>query len=168
MWLKELNKIFLRASTLTELLVVMVVTSILLLTVTDGLNLFRRYSQIISNRIAYNSEMWDYYCRLEALVSSADSLQLRPSGDVAVYKENDVVSLSVRDSMLFVSDKNVKDTLFRTVAGIDVSTAIDGTGSLVIVLPTDEGMVQINFTPFPKPKITSDKLKNLEDKYRYD
>lgn len=57
-WSKKSDKAAVQASTLAELLVVMVVTSILLLAVTDGLTLFGRYARTVTQRIVRQGETW--------------------------------------------------------------------------------------------------------------
>ena len=168
MWWKGLNKVSLRASTLAELLVVMVVTSILLLSVTDGLTLFGRYARLITEKVTQNGEVWEGYCRLESLVTSSDSLLLMPSGQVRVYQDGVAAELSVSDSVLSFSREGVKDTLLRSVTGIDVSASALGNDSLLVFLAIGENRLRMAFAPNPKPGATSPELYDLEEKYQYE
>ena len=168
MWSKKFNKCSLRASTLAELLVVMVVSSIILLLLTDGLNLFGRYSQIITNRVLRNAEIWNSYCRLESLVTSADSLLLTPAGKVEVYNRGEAGTLSLSDSILLFSRNDTRDTLFQTVTGMGISPARYGNDSLSITLSVNDERLRIAFAPRQKPNIDTRELRELEEKYRYE
>jgi len=167
MWSKEYNKSSLRASTLAELLVVMVISSIILLLLTDGLHLFGRYTQVITNRVVRNAEIWNSYCRLESLVTSADSLLLTPSGSVEVYNKGRAGTLSVSDGMLLFLRNDTRDTLFHSVIGMGILSARDGNDSLSITLSINEERLRIAFSPPQKPEISRYELKNLEEKYGY-
>lgn len=168
MWWKGCNKVSLKASTLAELLVVMVVTSILLLSVTDGLTLFGRYARLITEKVTRNGEVWEGYCRLESLVASSDSLSLKPSGQVEVYLDGEAAELSVIDSVLLFSREEERDTVLRSVASIGVSTSAQGSDSLLVFLGIGESRLRIAFTPSPKPGVISPELYDLEEKYRYE
>lgn len=168
MWWKGFNKVSLRASTLAELLVVMVVTSILLLSVTDGLTLFGRYARLITEKVTRNGEVWEGYCHLESLVASSDSLLRMPSGQVGVYRDGVAAELSVSDSVLSFSREGVKDTLLRSVASIDVAPSAQGSDSLLVFLAVGERRLRMAFAPRPKPGTTSPELYDLEEKYRYE
>lgn len=62
----------LRASTLPELLVVMILTVVVLLAVVDGLNLFSRFSHIVMERIERNGERWSDYYLLQTQADEPD------------------------------------------------------------------------------------------------
>lgn len=168
MWWKGFNKAHLKASTLAELLVVMVVTSILLLSVTDGLTLFGRYTRLITEKVTRNGEVWEGYCHLESLVASSDSLALMPSGRIEVYQAGVAAELSVGDSVLSFSREGKKDTLLCSVAGIDVSASASGNDSLLVFIAIGQRRLRIAFAPHPKPRAVTPELYDLEEKYRYD
>ena len=167
MWLKEFNKRIVRASTLAELLAVMVISSITLLVLTDGLSLFGRYAHLITNKVVRNAELWNSYCRLESLVTMADSLLATPSGKVNVYGKGAVGSLWVSDSMLLFMRGHINDTLFYSVVDMGISPIRDGLDSLFVILSISKERLRIVFAPGPRPRISTNELKDLEERYGY-
>ena len=167
MWSKEFYKYPLRASTLVELLVVIAITSIVFLSLTEGFTLFGQYSRQISKRIVSNATLWDGYCRLESVVSSADSLLMTPSGKVEVYGNSETGTLIVSDGLLLFSRSYLKDTLFHSVIDIHVSRTRSGPDSLITTFATGDDKLRIAFATSPKPKIRTDELKEMEEQYGY-
>ena len=146
----------------------MVITSIILLVLTDGLSLFGQYSRLITNRVGRNAEVWNGYCRLESLITSTDSLIALPSGGVEIYSNGEAGILWISDSMLLFMIDKIKDTLFHSVAGMTISYASDGNDSLSITLFTGGERLRIAFAPCPKPKESTYELRDLEERYGYE
>lgn len=168
MSLRGSNNLHIKASTIAELLVVMLMTSILLLAVTDGFTVFGRYLGIISEKVVYNKDVWNGYFRLETLIMSSDSLRVTHSGNVDVYRDDDRMELRVVDSLLLFSKGEIKDTILYSVVGIDVLSYPIGNDSLVVLLSIGGNRTRIAFSPNPKPKITDSELHKLEDDYKYE
>jgi len=148
--------------------VVMVVTSVILLIVTDGLNLFGQYARLVTNRVVRNTELWSNYCRLESLVTSADSLLKTPSGKVEVYHKGEVGALSVSNNMLLFLRNRMNDTLFYSVIDMDVLPAGSGNDSLSITIAIGGERLRLTFAPWPRPKISTHALRDLEERYGYE
>lgn len=110
------NSLLLNGYTLVELLVVMIITSILLLTVFDGLSLFRRYSKIISDRLGNNIELNNKYYMLESVIEHSDTLTEVADGEILIFRDGrEYGILSLRDSVITVTIDDRMDTLFLNV-----------------------------------------------------
>lgn len=167
-WSKKSDKAAVQASTLAELLVVMVVTSILLLAVTDGLTLFGRYARTVTQRIVRQGETWAGYCRLASSVAAADSLSAVATGRVAAFTGKDTTVLSLRDSVLSFSVGRMADTLLHPVAGLDLAASPDGNDSLIVWLAVDGDKLRIAFPTAAKPSEATPEVRNQEKEYRYE
>ena len=110
----------LQASTLAELLVVMIVIGILFLSVMDGMELTHRYFSRMTDRMAARQQAYEGYCRLESLFDRADSTTFDARNRVTVWLSDDrPVCLELRDSVLTASGDRFCDVLFRRVAKMD-------------------------------------------------
>ncbi len=155
----------LRASTLAEMLFVIVITGIVLACVIDGLGLFGRTASSLSGRLVENGRFRESYTRLEELVASSDSLTDHEGRVTAWRGGNPGVVLYQRDSLLLALVARQTDTLFSGV----VSLALFPADSLSLVLARRGEAVRITF-----PIAAPDHIQNLltigqtEDGYEYD
>ena len=62
------------ASTLPELLVYMIVAGVVFILIAEGLELFRRYAAIRTEKIVAESEFYGNYHRLASVINAADSV----------------------------------------------------------------------------------------------
>ena len=168
MWSKKNNDRTLKASTLAELLVVMITASILLLAVTDGLNLFKKYSRSVTEQTLANRSLWDGYCRLESVVHSADSMALLDPRHIELFTEKDTLLLLLRDSLLLSSRNDQRGTLLLSVTAIELQKSDSGDDSLIVFLKTLRGRWRIALASPRKPCAFSEKLMEMEKKYSYE
>lgn len=110
------NNLLLDGYTLVELLVVMIITSILLLTVFDGLSLFRRYSKIISDKLGNNIELNNKYYMLESIIEHSDTLTEIADGEILIFRDGrEYGILSLRDSVMSITIDDHTDSLFLNI-----------------------------------------------------
>lgn len=112
-------KINIPASTLSEILVVMILTGIILLSVFDGFSLFQKLLLRMEGRLEQSIEQVDGFYRLESLFSGSDSI----CGDASrlmLYRQGNVRNEIVMiDSLLIIvrPETEIKpDTLLRRIA----------------------------------------------------
>jgi len=113
----------LRASTMVELLVVMILAGIVFLSVMDGLGIFRRYAAKMADRIEKAGRFYGDFMRLDGLLSDCDSaLSVNWNGMVEIYRGGvRCASLARADSTLLVFINAQPDTLLRGVTAMDCS-----------------------------------------------
>lgn len=111
----------LRASTLVELLVTMIVAGITILAVMDGLNLIARLHTERTRRLHSFGERIEGLYRLDELIEYADSL-VRGEYEVAeIWEDGRRKGLFSCDSLLICRIENFSDTLLHEIAGIRMS-----------------------------------------------
>lgn len=104
-----------KASTLPELMVVMIVAGVVIGLLFDGVELFRRYSGQIAGSLTQNSELLTVTNWLTVITESSDSL--RQEDDVKAYRKGAVqTTISISDSLLVIGN----DTLPIKVTAIEV------------------------------------------------
>lgn len=109
----------LRASTLAETLVVMILAGIVLLSVFDGLDLFGKMLRRVQGRIERTMEHGEGFYRLRTLFAGCDSIR-GGAERMALYRQG-VVSeeIVIGDSLLIVrrpAAETAPDTLFDKVS----------------------------------------------------
>ncbi len=111
----------LRASTLVELLVAMIVAGITILAVTDGVSLLARvYAERIRRLRAYGESIEGFY-RLDELVTYADSIGRGGYGEAMIWKNGRRTELFVCDSSLICRSDGFCDTLLRGIGGMRIT-----------------------------------------------
>lgn len=161
------------ASTLVEVLILMILSGIVFLSVMDGLGLLRRFLDRTAQRIAGHTEQYAGYFRTVDLAGDSDSLVLESEGTLALYRRGGVhARLSLADSALIVRQDERSDTLLRNVVRLRTASA-DGpdrrVDTMIVELRTDQNSVlSIGFVSRRPPDALLDKLSGLEAKYRYE
>lgn len=175
-----MNK-FLRAITMPELLMVMVISGIIFIAVLDGLGLFQRYASDTSARISDNSRFYENFHRLDGLISEADSV-LSLDEMVITYRlgRQQAVLLKVDSLLLVITNLNdafappdKSDTLLtRVVKFYGVPNRIHkarlDTVKLILATGNNDNIA----VAFPAVKIFNDaaikKIEELEKEYLYE
>lgn len=111
----------LRASTLVELLVTMIVAGITVLAVMDGLNLIARLRTERTRRLRSFGERIEGFYRLDELIEYADSLVRGEYGEAEIWKDGRRMELFSCDSMLIFRVGDFSDTLLHEIAGMRMS-----------------------------------------------
>ncbi|MCD8185039.1 MAG: type II secretion system GspH family protein [Rikenellaceae bacterium] len=116
------------ASTLSELLIVMVLIGIVLLSVWEGFTLFQRLQRRTQEKLERSLAQADCLFRLESLFKNSDSLREEPDR-LELYRQGEMREyLRVKDSVL---------TVFRTAEGIAPDTLLRGITQCRIVSHPD-------------------------------
>lgn len=113
------NDTGLPASTLSEILVVMILAGIVFLSVFDGFSLFQRLLLRIQGRLDHSIERIDSYYRLESLFSGSDSIR-GDAKQLDLYRRGAIRErIRIDDSLLVVTrpgNEMPPDTLLRGVS----------------------------------------------------
>lgn len=124
----------LAASTLVEMLIVIIVSGILFIALFDGVNLVRRYTNRLNKMLAAGNSLLDSYQQLDHLFLSCDSVTAS-TGIFCFYKGGERLALvEHRDSLLVCTRSIGVDTLFREVEEIrivpvrDIPVLVDSLG----------------------------------------
>ena len=122
------------ASTLVEMLIVIIVSGILFIALFDGVNLVRRYTNRLNKMLAAGNSLLDSYQQLDHLFLSCDSVTAS-TGIFCFYKGGERLALvEHRDSLLVCTRSIGVDTLFREVEEIrivpvrDIPVLVDSLG----------------------------------------
>jgi len=106
------------ASTLVEMLIVIIVSGILFIALFHGVDLVRRYTNRLNKRLAVGNSLLDSYRQLDHLFLSCDSVTAS-IGIFCFYKSGERLALvEHRDSLLVCTRSIGVDTLFRGVEEI--------------------------------------------------
>ena len=163
----------LMASTLVEVLILMILSGIVFLSVMDGLGLLRRFLDGTSQRIAGHTEQYAGYFRTVDLTGDSDSLLAENEWSVALYRRGGIhARLSLADSALIVRQDERSDTLLRNVVRLrtvpepTLGARID---TMIVELRTEQDSVlSIGFLSRRPPDPLLEKLSEQEAKYRYE
>ena len=113
------------ASTLVEILIVIIVSGILFIALFDGVNLVRRYTNRLNKMLAAGNSLLDSYQQLDHLFLSCDSVTAS-TGIFCFYKGGERLALvEHRDSLLVCTRSIGVDTLFREVEEIRIVSVRD-------------------------------------------
>jgi hypothetical protein len=156
----------LRASTLTELLVVMILSGIVLLSVFDGLSLFEKLFRRFSGELDASMARMEGFYRLESLFDGADSIR-REAETFLFYREGEPwKELSVSDSLLVVSQDDLgEDTLLRRISAWRTIPDAESAGwidSLILIHDTTTLRFGMNRSPHRNATM---EIETLEKQY---
>lgn len=153
----------LRASTLMETLVMMLVAGIVFLAVMDGLTLFTRLQARRVEALLENGRRRDGYFRLESLAAGADSI-LTGRGGVDIFRGGRHSVLILCDSALVYHVGEFRDTLMAGVAGLELSG--DEPDTLEVAFA--DGFRVCFALKTPKGEQYGKSLDEVEDGYGYE
>ena len=161
------------ASTLVEVLILMILGGTVFLSVMDGFGLLRRFLDRTSLQIAGRTEQYAGYFRTADLAGMSDSLLAEDNGALALYRGGEIYGRIERiDSALIVHQGERTDTLLRKVAGLRTIPEIPRdrpVDTLVVELRTAQDSLRcIGFAPRHRSDPLLRKLSEAEGKYRYD
>lgn len=120
-----------KASTLVELLFTMIISGVIFLLIFDGLDVIKRFSFIVNNRISTNQSVLYSHQFMEYLVENADSITR--SGNKILYYQQGIAcdSITIDDDFFILNSIGMTDTLFagyikyRTSSSIKRSNHVD-------------------------------------------
>lgn len=101
-----------KANTLVELLLTMIISGIIFLLVLDGVDIIKRFGRVVDNRISATQTSLYSHQFMEHLVENADSI-IRKDDKLLFYRENMVSdSVTIHDAGFVLSSRGLTDTLF--------------------------------------------------------
>ena len=161
------------ASTLVEVLILMILSGVVFLSVMDGLGLLSRFLDRTSQRIAERTEQYAGYFRTVDLAGDSDSLISEGERTLALYRKGGIhARLSLADSALIVRQDERSDTLLRNVVRLrTVPEPVPGAriDTMIVELRTEQDSVlSIGFVSRRPPDPLLEKLSEQEAKYRYE
>ncbi len=156
----------LRATTLSETLVVMILAGIVLLSVFDGLSLFEQLLHRFTGRLERSMERMEAYYRLESLFTAADSARQERPG-IVLYRDGAPWGrLTVADSLLTTSLAEAPpDTLLRQLTGWQTVAHARGSERVdSLILRLDTTTLRLGIGPSPhRDAVTA--IRTLEKQY---
>ena len=161
------------ASTLVEVLILMILSGVVFLSVMDGFGLLNRFLDRTSQRISEQTEQYAGYFRTVDLAGDSDSLISEGERTLALYRIGGIhARLSLADSALIVRQDERSDTLLRNVVRLrTVPEPVPGAriDTMIVELRTEQDSVlSIGFVSRRPPDPLLEKLSGLEAKYRYE
>lgn len=137
----EQNSLY--AFTMVELLVIMMLSGAFLLSVMEGMSLFRKYGSAIAGRIGRNSVFFADYGRLEGMVGNADSIREAGRGEFEVYYAGrGRYRLVEKDSVLIAYAGDFRDTMSVKISGLSMFSGKEGfptAGGISVIVVTSGG-----------------------------
>lgn len=164
------------ASTLVEVLILMIVSGIVFLSVMDGIGLLHRFLNRTSLRITERTEQYAGYFRTADLTGLSDSLLAEDGRSVALYRRGVVhARIALSDSALVVlqTERGERaDTLLRGVVRLRTVPESQQGGRIdtliVELLMQRDSALRIGFATRRRPDPLLEKLAEAEARYRYD
>lgn len=163
--LESLRKPF-SGTTLTEMLVVMIITGILFLLIFDGLNIVNKYKRILNNKLNQKSEILNGHQVLEVLLEKTDSMR-KNENEILLFNAGVAFGHLAIDStrILFYENEEHIDTLFTNLIDIryhslsEESPLID---SIFLSVPIGRDTIQLSYGLSPYSGL------NLNNNLSYD
>ncbi len=161
------------ASTLVEVLILMILSGVVFLSVMDGFGLLNRFLDRTSQRIAERTEQYAGYFRTVDLAGDSDSLISEGERTLALYRKGGIhARLSLADSALIVRQDERSDTLLRNVVRLrTVPEPVLGAriDTMIVELRTEQDSVlSIGFVSRRPPDPLLEKLSEQEARYKYE
>ncbi len=171
--MKENIRNRLPASTLVEVLILMILSGVVFLSVMEGFGLLRRFLDRTSQRIAERTEQYAGYFRTVDLAGDSDSLISESERTLAIYRKGGIHAwLSLADSALIVRQDERSDTLLRYVVRLrTVPEPAPGAriDTMIVELRTEQDSVlNIGFVSRRPPDPLLEKLSEQEARYKYE
>lgn len=114
-----------KANTLVELLLTMIISGIIFLLVFDGVDIIKRFSHIVNNRISANQTVLYSHQFMEYLVENADSI-IKRGDQLIFYREGlESDSVTIGDSFFILESHGVTDTLFAGYIDYRITPLLD-------------------------------------------
>lgn len=111
----------LKASTLAEMMVVMIISGIIIGLLFDGVNIFRKYSNVITTHFLASNKLLTTSNHLTSLIENSDSLKQEQEQEIIIYRKGAIFSeIRLSDSLLIICN----DTLSLKVTEIEVKTSL--------------------------------------------
>jgi len=161
-----------KAFTLVELLVVMIIAGIILLSITEGFNLLQRVISKKHVQIIENMDICDAYYNLENIIQNADSAAI-DNENIVLYSFGEFrSSISNIDSLIIVNFANTDDTILKNASALKLikSNFVYIADTIAIdIRYQDTASVCWKFTiPVATEKISTINIEEQEKEYNYE
>ena len=152
------QKIRLKASTLVEMMIVMIVSGIIVGLIFEGIDIFRRYSHKITDEIVTSSDLLNLYLSLETIVGRSDSLT--NDGDIVqLHRKGAIIGeIELVDSCLIIIFSKQIDILPQKVESVGINW-----GPQTDTLKVETGRLTLQFHTVEQVEITTTEIKYYED-----
>lgn len=126
--------LYIKAFTMAEVLVAMIIAGIILLCVMDGFGLFIRYAGRLEKEIFKGIEIYTNHYRFDLLIESCDTLYSQSDGTILIVQDEKQSALILNDSILTLETNEKKDTIFSDVEALTLKMGVDYTVDTVVVV----------------------------------
>ena len=119
-----------KANTLVELLLTMIISGIIFLLVFDGVDIIKRFSRIVNNRVSANQAVLYSHQFMEHLMENADSITRK--GDKLLFYRKSIVSdsITIGDTYFILESQGTNDTLFIGYINYRTSSMMNHAGHI--------------------------------------
>ena len=158
------RRLKIKAFTITETLVAILISGIVLLCVYEGIGMVKRYADRLGSGMVDGSELLSGAERLENLSARTDSI-LKRGEHYLFYGVGDPVAVWRSDSLLIADHPARRDTLFITVQSIRERLSgpdQEKVDSLFITLELAAGSVCLAFVPVVREGRVMEKVREQE------
>lgn len=137
---------YIKAFTMAELLVTMIITGIIFLCVMEGFGLFTRYAGRQEKEILKGVEIYTNHYRFDLLLESCDTLYSQNDGTIIMVQDKNQSALILSDSTLTLETNEKKDTIFSDVEALMLKKGVVGYSidTIEVVLMEREGKCKKN------------------------
>ncbi|MDR2125804.1 MAG: type II secretion system GspH family protein [Prevotellaceae bacterium] len=161
-----------KAFTLVELLVVMIIAGIIMLSIMEGFHLVHRVTLGKQIQIADNMDVYDAYFHLENIISNSDSVIADDDANLTFYANSNYRSSLYREnSLLIISFAGISDTVLQNISALRLikSDLLYISDTVAIDIPyKDTASVCWKFAvPVPAEKIFHLAMDEKEKDYIY-
>lgn len=115
----------LKANTLVELLLTMIISGIIFMLVFDGVEMIKKFSNIVNKRLTVNQTFLYNHQIMEHLMENADSVVVR--NNQFLFYRRGVVSdtVMIDDSFFMLNSSGVMDTLYAGYIDYRITPSMD-------------------------------------------
>jgi prepilin-type N-terminal cleavage/methylation domain-containing protein len=111
------NTVKIKAFTLAELLVVMIIAGIIILSIMEGFALIHRITFNKQNQIIENMDIYDAYYHLESVIGNSDSVVTDDNGNLTFYNDSNYHSVIYKEnSCLIMNFAGTNDTVLKNIS----------------------------------------------------
>jgi prepilin-type N-terminal cleavage/methylation domain-containing protein len=108
-----------KAFTLAELLVVMIIAGIIMLSIMEGFALVHRITSNKQSQITENMDIYDAYYHLENIVSNSDSVEVDDNGNLIFYRDSNYQSSVYKENLFLIMNfAGINDTVLKNVSAL--------------------------------------------------
>lgn len=161
----------LRAFTVAELLVYMIISGVVFLSIMSGFTMFRNYSGRRIEKIMSAGEAYDGYHRLAGLLLTMGSISDDGHGTVTLFSGGNTGRLCLADSLLLVEKGGIRDTVLKRAASLRTVPGRNAIPDSVVVeiAVGSDGLLSLAFgITAAKEKLAEKSAEETEKGYVYE